>query len=492
MSRLLLGLCSLTIVMNIFTACGPPLTLNSVENGRIFQRNDDNQYDLVVEGTYYIEMPQAIQACVVMEGTSTTVVDWTTIEASPEGGVYSGVINDVPQGGWYQVQVRWAEDNETIIADPNKFGVGILIACTGQSHIDRWFDPFYGEGAPQANDLIRMYRHAQFLQAGPSWKGWQPVTGMGSIVFGNRLNEATGVPVGLLDYGVQGASLWQSNSFMPIFGWWLEDDSGLHPSSNDYAVFKAGLNSIDNKIEALLWVQGHTDAMMGESEEEYKQGLDEIFDIMRTDTEVPDLPIFISLVPRQGDQFLLPGTATPDGNIQAIRDAEVQKCLEDANTYLGCTTMDLAIRADDNVHHTPASQAIQAERLAQAVLHISMNAGDYTYHRGPQIIGYEIVDVTAIDIHITHSGGTDINPLTDIKGFEIAGTGVGEITNAVRHDSDTIRLTVNGNTGNVESITYLYGGNPGDQDLFGFVSGYVHDNSLLALPLEGTYVEQME
>lgn len=98
----------------------------------------------------------------------------------------------------------------------------------------------------------------------------------------------------------------------------------------------------------------------------------------------------------------------------------------------------------------------------------------------------------AIDIHITHNGGTDINPLTDIKGFEIAGTGVGEITNAVRHDSDTIRLTVSGNTGNVDSITYLYGGNPGDQDLFGFVSGYVHDNSLLALPLEGAYVEQME
>jgi len=55
-------------------------------------------------------------------------------------------------------------------------------------------------------------------------------------------------------------------------------------------------------------------------------------------------------------------------------------------------------------------------------------------YRGPQVIGYEIVDATTIDIHITHSAGTDINPLTDIKGFEVIGTGVGEIMNAVRRD----------------------------------------------------------
>ncbi len=495
MRRLLFAACVLTMSIYIFAACAPTpsdLALNSVADGRIFQRNDANQYDLAVEGTYYeVIMPQTIQACVVWEGTTTIVVDWTTIEASPAGGVYSGFINGVPQGGWYQIQVRLDEDNETIITGPNKFGVGIIIACTGQSHIDRWFDRSYGAGAPPANDLTRMYRHALGLQAGPLWKGWQPVTGMGAIVFANKLNEITGVPVGLLDYGVQGASLWQSNSLFMIFGWWLEDDSGLFPAADNYAEFKAGLSSIDNKIETLLWIQGHTDAMKRETQERYKQGLDEILDMMRIDMEAPDLPIFISLVPRQGEA-LGPGTTTPDENIQAIRDAEVQKCLEDANTYLGCTTMDLAIRVGDNVHHTPESQAIQAERLAQAVLHVILDGGDYTYHRGPQIIGYEIVDATTIDIHITHSGGTDITPLTDIQGFEVAGTGAGELTNAARYISDIIRLTISGNTASVTGITYLYGGNPGDQDLYSFVSGYVHDNSPLALPLEGAYIEEIE
>ncbi len=449
-----------------------PFILTEITDGRIFQRDENNQYDMTVNGTYS-GSPSAIQARVINNSDSSEEIIWTTIDDSPGGGTFSGILDNVPQGGWYELQVRFSDDTSISCNPEGKFAVGVLIACTGQSHIDYWFDTDWGAGAPEANELARMYRHEQVLQAGDEWTGWQTVTGMGATIFANTLIEALGIPVGLLDYGVQGASLWQGNMLMDLFGWWLGDDSGLAPAANNYAVFKAGLDSIDNKIEALLWVQGHTDAMQAESTADYKTGLDDLFTLMRSETGVSDLPIFISLVTRQ--------SSTPDDNIQAIRDAEVMKCIENVNTYLASTTMDIPL-STDNIHYTPDGQNIHALRMAQSVLHVILNSGDYTYYRGPQITGYEIVDWDTVDIQISHSGGTDFTPETDILGFNIQGT---EIVSAVRWDSDTIRLDISDDTSSITSITYLYGGNPDGQNLQSYVTGYVHDNSPLQLPLEG-------
>ncbi len=89
-------------------------------------------------------------------------------------------------------------------------------------------------------------------------------------------------------------------------------------------------------------------------------------------------------------------------------------------------------------------------------------------------------------------GGADITPAADIRGFEIQGTGSGIIFSAARLDSDTIRLDISDDTSSITGITYLYGSNPGDQDLHSFVAGYVHDNSSLELPLEGADIQEIQ
>ncbi len=169
-----------------FVDVGGTITLTDITDGRIFQRDSDGQHDLLIEGTYDGN-PSEIQARVLDDGTDNVVLPWTTIDTSLEDGTFSGVLTDIPKGGWYNLEVQIFHSTTAIDRGSNKFGVGILIACTGQSHIDFWFDPAYGTGAPDTNDLTRMYRHEQVLQNGQPWTGWQPVTGMGARVFANKV-----------------------------------------------------------------------------------------------------------------------------------------------------------------------------------------------------------------------------------------------------------------------------------------------------------------
>ncbi|MGC6472792.1 MAG: sialate O-acetylesterase [Parvibaculales bacterium] len=483
--------------------------VTDMADGRIFQRDKNGQYDLAITGGTN-NVAGAIEARIVEADTENEVVAWTVIDNDASNGRFSGTLKGIPQGGWYNIQVRPSNNHSITATGSTKFGIGVLILTAGQSHMDLWYEAFllvpeeweaFGEVA--VNPLTRMYRHEQVLQQGPKWTGWQPVTGVGARIFANKLQEALKVPVGLLDYAVGGSALWQKNTtevkpniirlLISGYGWWLPDDSGKFPEQNNYSVLKAGLDSIDNKVEAALWIQGDTDAGSGESTDYYKKGLAELYSQLRSDTKTPDLPIFTSLLPRMGhlklDLFLglLNLDYPPNGDQERhnIRKAQEQSVHEDPYSFLGATTVDLPL-VMDNVHHNPLGQQIQAERMAQAVLHILLDSGDYTYHRGPKIEGVEIVDASTLDVHIKHHGGNDFSPNTDIKGFEVLlGESSATPTKAFRYDADTIRLKIDYNTDNVTGVRYLFGVNPDDADLQSYVDEYVHDNSKMQLPLEG-------
>ncbi len=60
---------------------------------------------MTVSGTYSNMNWNRVEARVLQHGTSTPVIDWTTIDSTPGGGTFSGNLT-VPQGGWYNVEVR--------------------------------------------------------------------------------------------------------------------------------------------------------------------------------------------------------------------------------------------------------------------------------------------------------------------------------------------------------------------------------------------------
>ena len=159
---------SLAILMTQLSGCvgtslfeaQKPIYLTDVEDGRIFQRDENGLYDLEIGGGTN-GFHGAVEARVVMDGTSEEVVPWRVIDRDSSDGVFSGSIKNVPQGGWFNIQVRAENDGSSVVSGKSKFGVGALVLTAGQSHIDLWFESFqlvpddwdsYGEVSSNPHD----------------------------------------------------------------------------------------------------------------------------------------------------------------------------------------------------------------------------------------------------------------------------------------------------------------------------------------------------
>lgn len=423
------------------------ITLTDVDDGKIVQRNSDEEGSLVIAGTY-TGSPTSIEARVVDDGTSDEVVTWTEIDVSPSGGSFSGTLTGIPQGGWYNVQVRYS--NETGITDEgvNAFGVGILIGCIGQSNIEKWFT----DGTDlTANDLLRSYAGS-----------WAVPTKNGAISFGNTIISDLGIPVGLLDYGVGGSAL--NSAADTGNGYWLDTATAGKP----YVVFEAAVTALGGVLECVVWYQGERDANAGISEAQYESDLATLVSNLRTDISSPSGTLKMLLV--QIARY----TAGTDSQWQAIRQAQRDFVASDANVYLAATTIDSGLQGD-GIHLDTTGLTENGSRVAQCFLYLFSDA---TYYLGPTITSFEKISATVIDVTITHSGGTDFTPTSAITGFIVTDDGSPEtISTAVRQNATTIRLTIDGSLDGTLAVSYQYGANP-------TVTGAVLDNTAVALPLQ--------
>lgn len=438
------------------TEVADTITLTDITDDRIFQRDTaTGNKSVTITGTY-TGTPTAIQARIVEDGTSTEVVTWTTIDASPSAGTFSGAIT-VPEGGWYNVQVRYSNDTGITDEGTNGWGIGILIGCIGQSNIQNWFTDGSGQ---TPNALLRKYDPSGWAVLGAASNG--------ATAFGNRIitNLTSAVPVGLVDYAVSGAAL--RSEADGGSGYWLDTSA-----SSIYDDFKVAVTALGGELEFVIYGQGERDALSAVvTEAEYLAttgGLqDFIANQIRTDitnaSDQTNLPFIIGLLGR--------GTAGVDAHFQAIRNAQEYVATNVADCYRFMST-DLALV--DTIHLTPASYTTHGQRGAQVVLEL---LGEETYSRGPQIVNWRTVSSTQTDVTIAHDGGTDFTPVSAITGFEVLDDGTPvTISAAVNQSATVVRLTHTAITG-VRTARYLYGANP-------TVTSPVLDNSALTLPLEG-------
>lgn len=97
----------------------------------IFQRNNSNQAQINIAGTYYSAVDRIDARVVAQQGGTTTA--WTTIQTNPSNGYFYGTLTAT--GGWYSLEVR-AYKNNTLIDTKTlqKVGVGEVFAIAGQSN----------------------------------------------------------------------------------------------------------------------------------------------------------------------------------------------------------------------------------------------------------------------------------------------------------------------------------------------------------------------
>jgi hypothetical protein len=429
----------------------PAITLSDFANGRIFQRKNRSAH-IVVSGTY-AQRVEAIEARVVKDGTLEEIVPWTVIDASPRNGIFVGALAGVPQGGWYNLQVRSTNHPEIFIHGSNKWGVGMLVACLGQSNMKEWF---YTGNELKANPFLRIY-----TDNGWSAPGKQ---GNAAIAFGNRIIDRLGIPIGLLDYSKNGSGLRKEADWGT--GYWENTAPG-----SIYNRFISGVSETGGTVEFIIWIQGEADAARGTvTEEEYTASLKRfITNQVRVDiangSDFEKLPfLIVMMIKRPGGK---------DKPHQAIRNAQKYVTETVPNSYLAATTLDL--KNHGRQHLTPKAYITLGRRVSQSILHL---LNEETYHRGPKVSRVNRIDSRTIEIRIQHTGGSDFTPDSEITGWEVITNSVSvPITKVYRHDPQTIRIDLERPLNDKAQIRYLFGAMPD-------VKRPVLDNSPLSLPLE--------
>ncbi|MCK5487794.1 MAG: hypothetical protein KAI86_16360, partial [Desulfobacterales bacterium] len=378
---------SASMPIEVATLRSSSINLSDFVNGRIFQRKHRSA-DIVVSGTYTQQI-EAIEARVVKDGTFEEVVPWTVIDASPRNGIFVGALTDVPQGGWYNIQVRNTIHPEISIHGTHKWGVGILVACLGQSNMKEWF---YTGTDIEAHSLLR-----KFTDNGWSALGKQ---GNAAIAFGNRIIDRLGIPIGLLDYSNNGSGLRKEADWGT--GYWEDTAPG-----SIYNRFISGVSDTGGAAEFVIWIQGEADAARGTvTAEEYAASLERfITNQVRMDitngSDFEDLPfLVVMMIKRPGGK---------DKPHQAIRNAQKHVAENVTNSYLAATTLDL--KNHGRQHLTPKAYITLGRRIAQSILHV---LGEETYHRGPKVIDVNRIDSRTIEIRIQHNGGSDFTPASGI------------------------------------------------------------------------------
>lgn len=432
----------------------PEMTLIDIESGRIFQRQG-KVADIVVTGTY-TGVSGPVEARVVAAGSNSVVVPWTVVDGSPENGLFTGILQNVPQGGWYHLEVRSGITPWMVKKGSNPWGVGMLVACIGQSNMREWF---YTGNDHHPAPTVMFHHNGEWIAPDSS--------GNGALALANRLAATVKIPIGLLDYSVNGTGLTAKAEWGK--GFWLDTGPG-----SIYRRFIDGVNTTGGALEYVIWMQGEADAARGTvSQEEYREALERLVnDGIRLDIQNgssrPQLPfLIIPLVKRPSGK---------DAPCQWIRDAQMDSLETIRECHLATLSLDLENRGRQ--HLAPTSYTTLGVRTAQTILYL---LDQVPYHRGPAISIVSRVSDRIIDVTIAHRGGTDFTPWTDVTGFEVTSDKQPlPIAVVSRKDGNTIRIHLETPAAGNVNLRYLYGAHPD-------TSNPIRDNTDLRLPLEPYY-----
>ncbi len=432
-----------TVTIDVNDTVSDAISFADFADGQVIQRAAGGTSKSVTIAGTYTGSPTAIEIRVVENGTDTPVtgLDWQTLDDAPSGGTFSGEI-EVPQGGWYNIDLRFAGGGAPLFGGTNRWGVGVNVFMIGQSNMNHMRTT--SSSPPAANADISMHNGGL----------WAAPAGNGLITLGNALNDALGVPVGLVEYAIDGTAI----------GTW---DPG-----SSWTSALAGSNAAGGDCEFVLWHQGESDAIAGTTKASYKASLAAVYAqcLAATGRSAAELPFLVGLL----STILTPPFSTEtDATWQAIKDAHVEFCDETAGAHLSANYVDVD-RGGDIIHMSAAGYATAGQRFAQSILYLLGAAG---YGGAGPRISSATIDGTTVHVRIEHDGGGDFTPASGITGFEVLDDGTPvTITSAAREDANTIALELAAAPGGVVTLRYQYGESPD-------ITGEVKDETALALPL---------
>ncbi len=425
-----------------------------------------------------------IEAGVVDFTTGQNIIEWQEIPIDSANSKFSGSIT-VPQGYWYRLVVRGLNNKNAEIArtsGANPWGVGINILCIGQSNM-------CGNGAiftyhTLNSDMAGLYSNNKVWKkfADPYDNGGQSTDidydswiGVSMIpYFLNSLAQTfPGVPIGIVP-AARGSSPLHIPQNQNLC-WLYRDEANHFNPANLYGNSIAKANAVGG-VELIIMHQGETDAQNVVPTDQYIADLKTFVSHYREDL-YPSIPLFFCQLARSFTSIAEKNRT--DENMQAIRAAQLRSDDPNNKIFMAATCIDVSVRPNDDHYFQDAYDTIGL-RIGNAIAYFS---GKSNYYRGPEITSATLAtDRTYIDISISHRGGNDLTPETGITGFDVLNSTGDTLTISSVTKTESAKLRINlssaAPTGPI-SIRYLYGKSPN-------ISGAVHDNSPLQLPLEPT------
>lgn len=423
------------------------LSILELPNMRVYQRAASpatsaftNEFTTEFEGTSslstqsaniqlsgsYSGTPSAVQVRVIKASDSSETVPWTTIAASPTGGLWSGSIS-TPHGGWYKIEARFSAAPATITSTTNLFGVGDIWMFTGESQQARMSALV---ASPPTSDSRAAYFN------GTSWfaPGDQAGTsGNGGRRFLNLMVENTGVPQAMIQASVEGTS---------IVDWEAAD--AAYTNARD-KLLAAG------SIAGILWHQGGTGIGVV-TPDDYKTRLADLKTRFETAANVARFAVFPLMHRTKADET--------DAAVQEIRRAHFEYLAANPSSVnLGWTP---AMPMADEVNQTSAGSEIIAYAYAHALL---FKMGIATINNvGPSITGVTRSGVT-LTLTVQHVSGTALKTNTGMQptGFQVLPRGTTHsdaaalTISSITLGSNTISIELAADPQQAVDVYYQYG-----------------------------------
>ncbi|MFN8353290.1 MAG: sialate O-acetylesterase [Spirosomataceae bacterium] len=247
----------------------------------VFQRGASNQAVVSIAGNYSQKIDRVEARFTPMQSGQGTATNWSAIQFSPQGGVFSGSMS--VSAGWYKLEVRGLLNGNQVgnVTSLDKVGVGEVFVIAGQSNAQGYLNDDLGGSqfnAPGATDdrvnCIDYYNVT-------SSAGDQPVPAFSQMrsqtyvaprgqsawcwgVLGDLIAARYNVPVLFYNAGWPGTAMrnWQESAAGQATRSIYNQDL-VFPSGMPYANLKIALQQYSTLtgMRAVLWHQGETDAI---------------------------------------------------------------------------------------------------------------------------------------------------------------------------------------------------------------------------------------
>lgn len=401
------------------------ITINAERQFRWIYQRAGTSKSIAVSGTSTAPVGTVIEARAVDELSGAGIQAWAQVGVVAADGTWSGTMT-VPQGKWYRRQARIINSDTAVATETNSFGVGLWIACIGQSNMANFLTTFDRSplGDPAAYEFntggaIRRVSNISRKNATTGEDIYPPNTlrtggyvdnftasgrvADGHVFLANLVAQGTGLPVAVINKAVIGSTI---EAWMP--------DANPN-TSTPWELFAADLTLVGQDCEIVLWLQGEYN--INNTRADYQTKLDTLYANLKTLTGRTATNLKFGMISLGPATFGQAGNS--DVKFGAMRETQADWARKTPGAFYAASAYDV-YTGGDGIHMGGVAFSILGRRYAKSVL---AQLGIGTTAAGPRIAGASISGST-ITVQVEHTGGTSLRDGrgglgTSLRGFQV-------------------------------------------------------------------------